>query len=426
MFDIKWIRANAEAFDAAMVRRGLGPQSEKALELDDKRREAIVTLNDMQERRNAASKLIGKAKASGDEAEAQKLMAEVSALKQGLPGAEERERAATAALTGLLETLPNVLHPSVPDGADETDNVERGRWGEPKQFSFAPKEHFEIGEALGLMDFEAGARLAGSRFVVLRGVLAKVERALGQFMLDLHTTEHGFTEHQVPLLVRPEVLYGTGQLPKFSEDAFKTVDDRWLIPTSEVPLTNLVREQILSVDDLPIRVTALTPCFRAEAGSAGRDTRGMLRQHQFNKVEMVCVTEPDKSDDEQERMLSCAEEVLKRLELPYRVVRLCAGDMGATMQRTFDIEVWLPGQDTYREISSVSTAGDWQARRMNTRYRDADGNIAPVHTLNGSGIAVGRALIAVMENHQDGNGGFAIPDVLKPYLGGLERIGPDA
>ena len=424
MFDIKWIRANAEVFDAAMVRRGLGPQSEAALKLDDARREAIVALNDMQERRNAASKQIGKAKASGDEAKAQELMAEVSSIKTAMPEAEERERAATAALTELLESLPNLLHPSVPDGADESDNVERGRWGEPRRFNFAPKEHFDMGEALGLMDFEAGARLAGSRFVVLRGLLARIERALGQFMLDLHTLEHGFTEHQVPLLVRPEVLYGTGQLPKFSEDAFKTTDDRWLIPTSEVPLTNLVREQILNVADLPVRVTALTPCFRAEAGSAGRDTRGMLRQHQFNKVEMVCVTEPDKSDDEQERMLSCAEEVLKRLELPYRVVRLCAGDMGATMQRTFDIEVWLPGQDTYREISSVSTAGDWQARRMGTRYRDADGNIAPVHTLNGSGIAVGRALIAVMENHQEEDGGFRVPEVLRPYLGGLERIGP--
>ncbi len=424
MFDIKWIRANAEVFDAAMAKRGLGPQSAKALELDDERRAAIVALNDMQERRNAASKEIGKAKASGDEAKAAELMAEVSALKTALPEAEERQRAAIAALTSMLETLPNLLHPSVPDGKDEHDNVERGRWGEPRQFNFTPKEHFEIGEALGMMDFEAGARLAGSRFVVLRGALARVERALGQFMLDLHTTEHGFTEHQVPLLVRPEVLYGTGQLPKFFEDAFKTTDDRWLIPTSEVPLTNLVREQILDVSDLPIRVTALTPCFRAEAGSAGRDTRGMLRQHQFNKVEMVSVTEPDKSEDEQERMLSCAEEVLKRLELPYHVVRLCAGDMGATMQRTFDIEVWLPGQNTYREISSVSMAGDWQARRMNTRYRDADGNTTYPHTLNGSGIAVGRTLIAVMENHQEKDGGFRIPKALQPYLGGLERIGP--
>ncbi|MBU1176722.1 MAG: serine--tRNA ligase [Alphaproteobacteria bacterium] len=424
MFDIKWIRANAEAFDAAMVRRGLGPKAAEALKLDDERREAIVSLNEMQERRNIASKLIGQAKAARDEQKAAELMEEVSALKTALPEAEERERAASAALTAMLETLPNLLHPTVPDGKDEHDNIEKSRWGEPRKFNFAPKEHFDIGEALGLMDFEAGARLAGARFVVLRGALARVERALGQFMLDLHTTEHGFTEHQVPLLVRPEVLYGTGQLPKFAEDAFRTVDDRWLIPTSEVPLTNLVREQILSVADLPIRVTALTPCFRAEAGSAGRDTRGMLRQHQFNKVEMVSVTEPDKSDAEQERMLACAEEVLKRLELPYRVVRLCAGDMGATMQRTFDIEVWLPGQDTYREISSVSMAGDWQARRMGTRYRDADGNINPVHTLNGSGVAVGRCLIAVMENHQEEDGGFRIPDVLKPYLGGLERIGP--
>ncbi len=424
MFDIKWIRDNAETFDAAMIRRGFGPQAEQALALDDERRAAISELNDMQERRNAVSKQIGKAKGSGNEAVFRELMTEVSEIKAALPDAQERERVAIAALTEFLEALPNLLHASVPDGESEEDNVERGRWGDPKKFNFAPREHYEIGEALGMMDFEAGARLAGSRFVVLRGLLARVERALGAFMLDLHTTEHGFTEHQVPLLVRPEVLYGTGQLPKFAEDAFRTTDDRWLIPTSEVPLTNLVREQILDVSDLPLRVTALTPCFRAEAGSAGRDTRGMLRQHQFNKVEMVCVTEPDKSEDEQERMLSCAEEVLKRLELPYRVVRLCSGDMGATMQRTFDIEVWLPGQDTYREISSVSMAGDWQARRMSARYRDAEGNVQYPHTLNGSGIAVGRCLIAVMENHQEEDGGFRIPDVLKPYLGGLDRIGP--
>lgn len=426
MFDIKWIRANTDAFDRSMIRRGLGPLSAKVLGLDETRRSAILALNDLQEQRNAASKLIGQAKAQKNESLANELMAEVASLKDTTANAEQAERAASTALNELLASLPNILHNTVPDGTSEADNVERGRFGTPKMFNFEPKEHFEIGEALGLMDFEAAARMAGSRFVVLRGQLARLERALGQFMLDLHTSEHGFTETQVPLLVRGEALFGTGQLPKFAEDAFHTDDDRWLIPTSEVSLTNLVREQVLSLGDLPLRVTALTPCFRAEAGSAGRDTRGMLRQHQFNKVEMVCITEPDKSEDEHERMLACAETVLQRLDLPYRVMRLCAGDMGATMQRTFDIEVWLPGQGAYREISSVSLAGDWQARRMNARYRDSEGDMQYVHTLNGSGIAVGRALIAVMENYQDREGGITIPDALRPYLGGLERIGPDS
>jgi seryl-tRNA synthetase len=426
MFDIKWIRANAETFDHAMARRGVSVRSTDLLALDDQRRHTITALNDLQEQRNAASKLIGQAKAQGDETRAQELMAEVAELKSLLQANEEQERERSAALNDAMLALPNLLLADVPDGADENDNVEVSKFGKPKQFNFTPKEHYEIGEALGMMDFEAAARMSGSRFVILRGQIAKLERALGQFMLDVHTTEHGFEETQTPLLVRDEALYGTGQLPKFAEDAFATVDGRWLIPTSEVTLTNLVREQILNVADLPIRVTALTPCFRAEAGSAGRDTRGILRQHQFNKVEMVCVTEPSKSDAEQKRMLGCAETILQRLGLPYRVIRLCAGDMGATMQRTFDIEVWMPGQDTYREISSVSVAGDWQARRMNARYRDQEGNVQYVHTMNGSGVAVGRALIAVIENYQNEHGGFDIPEVLQPYMGGLTSIGPIA
>ncbi len=380
----------------------------------------------MQERRNTASKQIGQAKAQKDETRAQALMTEVAGLKAELQAAEDEQRQATDALNTAMASLPNLLRDDVPDGADETDNVERGRFKEPTRFNFAPKEHYQLGEALGLMDFEAAARMAGSRFVVLKGQLARLERALGQFMLDLHTGEHGFTEVVAPILVRDEALYGTGQLPKFAEDAFATTDGRWLIPTSEVSLTNLVREQILSGDELPLRFTSLTPCFRAEAGSAGKDTRGMLRQHQFYKVEMVAVSTPEAADEEHERMLSCAETVLKRLDIPYRVMRLCAGDMGATMQRTFDIEAWLPGQDTYREISSVSIAGDWQARRMNARYRDSDGEVKFVNTLNGSGIALGRALIAVMENYQHEDGTITVPEVLRPYMGGLETIGGGA
>lgn len=424
MFDIKWIRANSEDFDAAMIRRGVGAQSDKLIALDEARRAAIQSVNDLQEQRNSSSKEIGKAKAQKDEARAKALMEEVAGLKAKVQEGEDAARAATTALDEAMLALPNLLQPDVPDGESEDDNVEYRRFGTPPAFGFEAREHYELGENLGLMDFEAAARMAGSRFVVLRGALARLERALGQFMLDLHTTEHGFVETQVPLLVRDEALYGTGQLPKFAEDAFHTDDDRWLIPTAEVPLTNLVREQILSEDDLPMRVTALSACFRAEAGSAGRDTRGMLRQHQFYKVEMVSATRPEASDDEQEFMLTAAETVLKRLDIPYRVVRLCAGDMGSTMQRTFDIEAWLPGQKTFREISSVSTAGDWQARRMNARYRDGDGRIQFLHTLNGSGIAVGRALIAVMENYQQEDGTIAIPEALKPYLGGLNAIGP--
>lgn len=423
MFDIKWIRDNAIAFDKALARRGLAAEAAGLLALDDVRRQTVTELNEAQGKRNASSKLIGQAKAQKDEAKAQQLMAEVADLKGVVQQGEENQRQQTEALNAALAVLPNILLDDVPEGADENDNVERSRHGEPPQFNFKPKEHFELGEALGEMDFETAAKMAGSRFVVLRGQIARLERALGQFMLDLHTSEHGFTEVMAPLLLRPEALFGTGQLPKFNEDAFETTDGRWLIPTSEVSLTNLVRETILSEDQLPMRVTSLSPCFRAEAGAAGRDTRGMIRQHQFFKVEMVAVTTPEKSEAEQEHILKAAETVLQRLELPYRVMRLCAGDMGSTMARTFDIEVWLPGQDAYREISSVSIAGDWQARRMNARYRNKDGDVAFVHTLNGSGLAVGRTLVAVMENYQQQDGTIRVPDVLKPYMGGLETIG---
>lgn len=423
MFDIKWIRANADLFDVSLARRNLPPEAKNILAIDEKRREIVSDLNALQEKRNASSKQIGQAKAQKDEAKAQSLMTEVADLKSRVQAGEEAERQLTEELNAALAVLPNMLREDVPDGADETANVQRGEFMQPTKFNFAPKEHYELGEKSGDMNFEKATKMAGSRFVVLQGELARLERALGQFMLDLHTEEHGFTEVIAPALVKPEALFGTGQLPKFHEDAFETVDGRWLIPTSEVSLTNLVRESILSEEELPLRFTSLSPCFRAEAGSAGRDTAGMLRQHQFNKVEMVAITTPDKSDAEHERMLACAETVLKKLELPYRVMRLCAGDMGSTMARTFDIEAWLPGQDTYREISSVSIADEWQARRMNARYRTKDGDVAYVHTLNGSGIAVGRALIAVMENYQQVDGTIAIPTVLQPYMGGKTAIG---
>jgi len=422
MFDVKWIRNNPESFDASLKRRGVEAKSAQILELDDARKATVQQLNDWQGLRNASSKQIGQAKAQGDEEKAQALLAEVADLKSKVQQGEETEREQTATLNDVLASLPNLLLDDVPDGADENDNVERSRFSEPRQYNFAPKEHYELGEKLGQMDFEVAAKIAGSRFVVLKSHIARLERALGQYMLDLHTSEHGFTEVIAPLLVRDEALFGTGQLPKFSEDAFRTTDDRWLIPTSEVSLTNLVREAMLSKDELPLRFTSLTPCFRSEAGSAGRDTRGMLRQHQFYKVEMVAVTAPDKSLDEHERMLGCAEAVMKGLDIPYRVMRLCAGDMGATMQRTYDIEAWLPGQNTYREISSVSVAGDYQARRMDTRFRDENGKPQFVHTLNGSGVATGRALIAVMENYQQEDGSIAIPSVLQPYMGGISEI----
>jgi seryl-tRNA synthetase len=423
MLDMKWIRDHPDQLDDALAKRGAEPVAKGLIALDDKRRAHVQSLQDLQARRNAASKEIGKAKATGDEASAQKVIEEIAALKSAIQAGEDEERRLDAALADALAVVPNLPLDDVPVGPDEAANREERRSGEKPSLNEA-KEHFEIGEALGQMDFEAAAKLSGSRFVVLKGQLARLERALGQFMLDLHTSEHGYTEVQPPILVRDEALFGTGQLPKFAEDQFRTTDDRWLIPTAEVPLTNLVREQIIAADELPMRVTALTPCFRSEAGSAGKDTRGMLRQHQFNKVELVSITTPEKSIEELERMTACAEEVLKRLGLHYRVMTLSTGDMGFGARKTYDIEAWLPGQGAYREISSCSVCGDFQARRMNARYRP-EGEKATrfVHTLNGSGVATGRALIAVMENYQNEDGSITVPDVLRPYMGGTERIG---
>ncbi|WP_176055980.1 serine--tRNA ligase [Brucella intermedia] len=423
MLDIKWIRENPETLDKALAKRGAQSLSSELMALDEKRREYVGKVQAAQERRNAASKEIGKAMAAKDAATADKLKAEVAELKDFLVQAEDEERRLTRELNDALSSIPNVPLEDVPLGKDESDNVEIRRIGNQRNFAFQPKEHFELGEALGYMDFERAAKLAGSRFTVLKGPLARLERALGQFMLDLHTTEHGYTETMPPLMVRDEAVYGTGQLPKFSEDLFRTTDGRWLIPTAEVPLTNLVADEIVDAKSLPQRYTALTPCFRSEAGSAGRDTRGMLRQHQFLKVEMVSITDADNSIEEHERMTACAEEVLKRLGLPFRTVVLCTGDMGFGAQKTYDIEVWLPGQNTYREISSCSVCGDFQGRRMNARYRpEGEKSTRFVHTLNGSGVAVGRALIAVMENYQEEDGSIHIPEALQPYMGGLTRI----
>jgi seryl-tRNA synthetase len=423
MLDIKWIRENPEALDKALAKRGAGALSSELIALDEKRREHVGKVQAAQERRNAASKEIGKAMAEKDAATAEKLKAEVGELKTFLAEAEEAERRLVKELNDALSSLPNVPADDVPLGKDEADNVEVRRIGNQRNFSFQPKEHYELGEALGYMDFERAAKIAGARFTILKGPLARLERALGQFMLDLHTTENGYTETMPPLMVRDEAVYGTGQLPKFSEDLFRTTDGRWLIPTAEVPLTNLVADEIVDLKSLPQRYTALTPCFRSEAGSAGRDTRGMLRQHQFMKVEMVSVTDADSSAAEHERMTACAEEVLKRLGLPFRTVVLCTGDMGFGAQKTYDIEVWMPGQNAYREISSCSVCGDFQGRRMNARYRP-EGEKATrfVHTLNGSGVAVGRALIAVMENYQQEDGSIHNPEALQPYMGGLTRI----
>lgn len=423
MLDIKWIRENPETLDKALEKRGAGPLSSELIALDEKRREHVGKVQAAQERRNAGSKDIGKAMAAKDAETADKLKAEVAELKNFLSAAEDEERRLVKELTDALSSLPNIPLDDVPLGKDEADNVEIRRVGEKPVFSFEPKEHYELGEALGLMDFERAAKLSGARFTVLKGALARLERALGQFMLDLHTGEHGYTETMPPLMVRDEAVYGTGQLPKFSEDLFRTTDGRWLIPTAEVPLTNLVADEIVDVKSLPQRYTALTPCFRSEAGSAGRDTRGMLRQHQFLKVEMVSITDADSALAEHERMTACAEEVLKRLGLPFRTVVLCTGDMGFGAQKTYDIEVWVPGQNTYREISSCSVCGDFQGRRMNARYRpEGEKSTRFVHTLNGSGVAVGRALIAVMENYQEEDGSIRIPEALQPYMGGLTRI----
>jgi seryl-tRNA synthetase len=492
MHDIKWIRDNIAAFDRGLARRGLPPQAGKLVEIDEHRRAAIGKAEAAQARRNAASKEIGAAKKSNEEA-AQKLLAEVAALKASIPDLEAEEKRLSKNLDDALAQIPNLPLGEVPDGHDESGNVEHHHFGAKRNYGFAPKQHFELGESLGQMDFETAAKLSGARFVVLNRGLARLERALGQFMLDLHTTEHGYVEVAPPLLVRSDVMFGTAQLPKFAEDQFETsrtpenfptleglmnrllpkalekmpqvradykestgkdisIDETlaalaetvktdwpeymkeyeeakawltrlWLIPTAEVPLTNLVRESILDEDALPLRFTALTPCFRAEAGAAGKDTRGMIRQHQFTKVELVSITTPEQSADEHERMLSCAEEVLRRLDLHYRVLTLCTGDMGFASQKTYDIEVWLPGQGAYREISSCSVCGEFQARRMSARYRAKDGRaVRHLHTLNGSGVAVGRALVAVLENYQQQDGSIAVPDVLQPYMGGLKTI----
>ncbi len=498
MFDPKWVRDHSDLLDRGLQRRGQEPASKRLLELDEKRRAVIVKLQGLQERRNAASKEVAEAKAKKDEVRAKALIAEVGKIKEEMPKLEEEQRAAEKILDDALAELPNTPADDVPDGLDASANKERHKHGTPKKYNYKPKQHFDLGEALGLMDFETAAKLSGARFVVLKGALARLERALSQFMLDLHTNEHGYTEINPPLLVRDEAMFGTAQLPKFEadqffveriheliarghagalEDFFRTNDyekyargsgDRnvmnafaeyasvkdddtvssilknyllgefarrtlafeqkipprlGLIPTAEVPLTNLVRESILEENELPKRFTACTPCFRAEAGAAGKDTRGMIRQHQFTKVELVSITTPEQSAEEHERMLNCAETVLKKLDLPFRTVTLCAGDMGFPSQKTYDIEVWLPGEGAYREISSCSNCGEFQARRMQARYRPKGSkHVQPVHTLNGSGVAVGRALIAVLENYQDEGGAIAIPDALKPYMGGITRI----
>jgi seryl-tRNA synthetase len=423
MFDIKWIRESPATFDAGLAKRGLEPQSPAVLGLDQERRDHIAVLQEAQNRRNSVSKDVGAAKAAGDEERARGLIEEMAQLKTRIQEGEETERRLDAALETLLAGLPNIPLDDVPVGPDETANVERYQHGTRPELGFAPRQHFEIGEALGLMDFETAARLSGARFVVLKGALARLERAIAAFMLDLHTGESGYTEVTPPLLVRDHVMFGTAQLPKFGDDQFRTTDGFWLIPTAEVPLTNLVRESILEEADLPKRFTAYTPCFRLEAGAAGKDTRGMIRQHQFSKVELVSVTTPEASLAEHERMVGCAEEVLKRLGLHYRVITLCTGDMSFSARKTYDIEVWLPGQNTFREISSCSVCGDFQARRMQARYRpDADKGTRFVHTLNGSGLAVGRTLVAVLENYQREDGSVEIPEALRPYMGGMDRI----
>jgi seryl-tRNA synthetase len=473
MHDIKWIRDNPDAFDRGLARRGLPPEADKLLAIDERRRAAIQKAEAALARRNVVSREIGAAKKSNEEAAAQALMAEVARLKEEIPALEALEKQISKELDDALAQIPNLPLAEVPDGKDTSDNVEHHHFGAKRNYGFTPQQHFDLGEALGQMDFETAAMLSGARFVILKSGLARLERALAQFMLDVHTGEHGYTEVNPPLIVRDDAMYGTAQLPKFSDDQFRveteevqrkhaylsfdqdraavldyaeehgieaarnekhgvggfvyrpTPDRRWLIPTAEVPLTNLVRESIVDEDALPLRFTASTPCFRAEAGAAGKDTRGMIRQHQFDKVELVSITAPEQSKGEHERMLACAEEVLRRLDLHYRVVTLCAGDMGFAAQKTYDIEVWLPGQNAYREISSCSLCGEFQARRMDARYRAKGGRqVRYVHTLNGSGVAVGRALIAVMETYQQQGGSIAVPDVLQNYMGGLKTIEP--
>jgi seryl-tRNA synthetase len=422
MHDLKYIRENPQDFDAALIRRGAAPVAASILALDEHRRAILTEMQNAQARRNEASKAIGAAMGKGDTATAEALKAEVARLKDTLPSLEERERGAGAELDSLVAGLPNLPAADTPDGADETDNVEIARWGSPRNFDFEPRDHADVGPVLGL-DFETGVAISGARFTFMRGQMARLNRALGQFMLDYQTAQRGYTECATPYLVRQESLFGTGQLPKFAEDNFQTTDGRWLIPTAEVSLTNSVREQILEESALPIRLTALTPCFRSEAGAAGRDTKGLIRQHQFEKVELVSIVRPEDSAAEHERMVESAEGILQALQLPYRKMLLCTGDMSASARRTYDLEVWLPGQGLYREISSCSNCGDWQARRMNTRYRAAEtkSNVF-VHTLNGSGLAVGRTLVAVLENYQQADGSVIIPDALLPYMGGLTKL----
>jgi seryl-tRNA synthetase len=423
MHDIKAIRDNPEAFDAGLARRGLAPLSTSLLALDEQKRDTMQKLQDAQSRRNALSKEIGMAMGKKDVALADKLKAEVAGLKDAIAQGEEQERVQTKALNDALAVIPNIPLAAVPDGKNEQDNVEVRQWGEKPTKNFEPQQHFDIGEGLGLMDFEIASKLSGARFVVLKGALARMERALAQFMINLHTDEFGYSETYAPYMLREEAMYGVGQLPKFEEDLFKTTSGHYLIPTAEASLTNLVREQVLDETKLPIRMTAYSPCFRAEAGAAGRDTRGMIRQHQFSKVELVSITTPEQSDAEHERMTACAEEVLKRLNLHYRTIVLCTGDMGFGSRKTYDIEVWLPGQNAYREISSCSQFGEFQARRMEARCKAADAKQARyVHTLNGSALAVGRTMVAVLENYQNDDGSVTIPDVLCPYMGGMTVI----
>jgi seryl-tRNA synthetase len=424
MHDLRTIRENPAAFDAGLAARGTEPASGRILDLDERRRGLIARVQEAQSRRNEASKAIGQAMGQGDTATAQALKAEVAELKTALPALEDEERTLGGELEALLAALPNLPDESVPHGADESDNQEVARWGTPRQFEFQPKEHADLGPPLGL-DFETAAAMSGARFAFLRGQMARLERALGQFMLDLQTQRNGYSECVVPLLVRSEALYGTGQLPKFAEDLFQTTDGRWLIPTAEVSLTNSVREQIVGDLAQPIRLTALTPCFRSEAGAAGKDTRGYIRQHQFSKVELVSICRPEDWPGEHEHMVASAESVLEALDLPYRKVLLCTGDMGFGARKTYDLEVWLPGQGVYREISSVSWCGDFQARRMNARYRpEGRKGTEFVHTLNGSGLAVGRTLVAVLENGQQADGSVTLPAALWPYMGGIDRLVP--
>jgi len=426
MHDIRLIRENPAAFDAALARRGVEPAADAILALDARRREIATRMQEVQARRNEASKAIGAAMGKGDKDTAEALKAEVAALKVELPSLEEEERTLTAQQNASLAAYPNSPAADVPEGADESENAEVLRWGSPRDFDFTPKEHADLGPALGL-DFETGALISGARFTFLKGGTARLHRALAQFMLDRQTGENGYLECIPPLLVKDEAVFGTGQLPKFSEDLFKTTDGRWMIPTAEVSLTNAVQGQILQDAQLPLRMTALTPCFRSEAGAAGRDTRGFIRQHQFEKVELVSITRPEDSEAEHERMTQCAEGVLQALGLPYRKVLLCTGDMGFTARKTYDLEVWLPGQNAYREISSCSNCGDFQARRMNARYRpEGSKGTEFVHTLNGSGLAVGRTLVAVLENYQREDGTVDVPEALHPYMGGLTRLVPTA